>query len=107
MVVMNKLLIILFFSINVFSQNNETGSLVGKWNVIDVSIGTPIQGKQDEIQMAKMFLNATWLPSEANNFSDKASLEKLVFWACEHEKVINAIKISVICFIVVNDFEQS
>jgi hypothetical protein len=66
MSVMNKLFSILFFSINVFSQNNEVGSLVGKWNVIDVSIGTPIQGKQDEIQMANMFLNAT-LDFKSNN----------------------------------------
>jgi hypothetical protein len=68
MFVMNKLFLILFLSINVFSQNNEVGSLIGKWNVIDVSIGIPIQGKQDEIQMAKMFLNATFDFKSNNSF---------------------------------------
>jgi hypothetical protein len=56
---MNKLLIILFFSINVFSQNNETVTIIGRWNVISVSNGTPIQGKEDEIEIAKMFLNTS------------------------------------------------
>jgi hypothetical protein len=65
---MKKLWILLLISISAFTQNNETDSFIGKWNVVEILNETPAQGKNQEIEMAKIFLNSIFYFNKDGSF---------------------------------------